>query len=189
MKMIEKTDLVNVKYEIYTENKKIEEKDAETIVGFSFIYPFIERRMLGLKIGEYEIKVPPEEAFGRKDPSLIQIIPMRFFKMNGIKPKPGMFIEVDGSLGRIISISGGRVIVDFNHPLAGREIVLKIKINRIEKNPEEKIKFLSRVVFGKEIKFEFKDGKVKINDVVPSETMEMFFEYIKRLGYEVERNG
>ena len=39
MEMIEEMDLVNVKYEIYTENEKIEEKDAETIVGFSFIYP------------------------------------------------------------------------------------------------------------------------------------------------------
>ncbi len=187
--MIEEGDLVKVKYEIRVDGEKIEEKEVESLVGLSFIYPFIERILIGKDIGEYKEILPPEKAFGKKDPSLIQIIPMRYFRINGVNPRPGMFIEVDGSVGRIISVSGGRVLVDFNHPLAGKEIEVRVSIISVEKDPKKKISFLSKVILNRDIRFDVEDRKVKIYESIPEDLKEMFLENVRKLGYEVEMHG
>ncbi len=187
--MIEKGDLVKIRYEIRSvDGEKVEEKETETLVGFSFIYPFIEEKIVGLKEGKYEMEFKAQEAFGEKDPSLIQIIPMRFFRANNVKPKPGMFIDVDGSIGKILSVSGGRVIVDFNHPLAGKDVKVMLEIKEIKKDIREKISFLSKVILGKDVNFNVEDRKVKIHDEIPEGLKEIFVENVRRLGYEVEIN-
>ena len=41
-----------------------------------------------------------------------------------------MFVDIDFHKAKIKSVSGGRVLVDFNHPLAGRKLHYKLKVVR-----------------------------------------------------------
>ena len=47
---------------------------------------------------------------------------------------------MDNIIGTIRTVSGGRTIVDFNHPLAGHTLIYKIKVNKIVKEDDKKIK-------------------------------------------------
>ncbi len=46
-------------------------------------------------------------------------------------PQPGMQVNVDGLIGNIISASSGRVIIDFNHPLAGKTLNYNVTVKKI----------------------------------------------------------
>jgi FKBP-type peptidyl-prolyl cis-trans isomerase 2 len=63
-----------------------------------------------------------------------------------------------------MSVSGGRVSLDFNHPLAGKEIVYEVKINKQIKDLKEKVEAITEFLFRQPMKFEIneKDKKVKI---------------------------
>ena len=105
------------------------------------ILPALEEEIKKMKVGEKRtIELPPEKAFGKRDPSLIKHFSLRDFKKQDIEPKVGEIISVNNIRGKIISISGGRVIVDFNHPLAGKTLVYEVEIIRKVDEKKEKIK-------------------------------------------------
>jgi FKBP-type peptidyl-prolyl cis-trans isomerase 2 len=110
--------------------------------------------------------VPVEKAFGKKNSKLIQLIPTSVFTKQKIRPMVGLQVNVDNSFGVIRSVSGGRVIVDFNHPFAGKDLKYDVKINKIFKDAEKKIPLLTKTLFGvdSEAKFdkEKKQASVKI---------------------------
>ncbi len=99
------------------------------IIGAGMAVPGVERNLLEMKEGEErEFDVQPSEAFGPRDPSRIRIIALAKFIKEKINPYPGAFVNIDGMDAKIQSVSGGRVRVDFNHPLAGRELHYKLKL-------------------------------------------------------------
>ena len=81
-----------------------------------------------------------ENGFGQRNPKLIQLVPMKEFKRQGMTPVPGMRIQSEGSTGKILTVNGGRVKVDFNHELAGRDLVYDVEVCEIIEDDEEKIK-------------------------------------------------
>src|SRR3989338_7882631 len=100
-------------------------------VGEEQLLKGIDKSLEGKGIGdEYDADIRPEDAFGSKDARLIQLIPTNKFKQQKIQPMQGMQLNIDGMLGIVKTVSGGRTLVDFNHPLAGKELSYKIKINR-----------------------------------------------------------
>jgi len=125
------------------ENNMNIEKELKPIiicVGEKNLLKDIDNNLIGKEIGkEYEIDVKPENGFGKRDPRLMKLINVNVFKKSNIMPVPGLQVNIDGMLGTIRSFSGGRVIVDFNHPLADRELVYKIKIVREVKDVKEKL--------------------------------------------------
>jgi len=68
----------------------------------------------------------------------------------------------DGRMAKIRSISGGRVTIDFNNPLAGKVVVYKIKILRKVDDLNEKAKALIEFLFKKDLNFEINDKKITI---------------------------
>ncbi len=92
--------------------------------------------------GEREIEIPPEKGFGKRDPSKIKIIPKTKFLQNNIIPEPGKVVEINGQLAIIRSVTGGRVVVDFNHPLAGKTLAAKVRLVKVLKSPQEKLLYL-----------------------------------------------
>lgn len=106
---------------------------------------------------DYEIKLKADEAFGKRNPALIKTVGLGAFKE---MPQVGMLVNVDGVIAKVISITGGRVLIDFNHPLAGKEIIYKFRINSIVENNEKKIKALAKS-FDIEIE-RFNEGENKI---------------------------
>jgi FKBP-type peptidyl-prolyl cis-trans isomerase 2 len=100
----------------------------------------LEDELAGKEPGSYTIELPADKAFGKKNAKLIQMIPTKKFLDQKIQPVPGLQLNIDGMLCTIRQVTGGRVMVDFNHPLAGKEIVYEVKINRIVTDKKEQLK-------------------------------------------------
>lgn len=122
-----------------TENQKF--SPATICVGENQILPGLDENLVGKDVGkEYTIKLTPEKAFGKRDIKKMRIVPMSTFKEHQVQPQPGLQIDVDGEMGTVMRVAGGRVIVNFNHPLAGREVVYVIKVNKKITDKEEQLK-------------------------------------------------
>jgi FKBP-type peptidyl-prolyl cis-trans isomerase 2 len=120
----------------------------------------IEDFLIGKEIGKYEIGLKPESAFGLRNPSLIQMIPLKVFIEHKINPIPGAVLTFDNKLGKVLTVSGGRIMVDFNNPLAGKEVVYNVNVLRKVEDVKEKISSLNEFLFRREFKFEIKDKKL-----------------------------
>jgi len=113
------------------------------IVGEGRLIRGLEEVIRELDVGkEVEVEIPPEKAFGKRDPSKIKVYPRTEFLKHGIVPEPNKVVEIDGKPAIIRSVTGGRVIVDFNHPLAGRTVKARIKAVKKLESVDEKVKHL-----------------------------------------------
>ena len=125
--------------EIFDENKTY--KPIPIVVGGNHLLPAIEKEIVGLEAGERKtVEVDSDNGFGPRDPKAIQLIPIKKFKKQGMTPYPGMRIQAEGGEGRILTVNGGRVKVDFNHPLAGKDLIYDVEVTEIIEDNEEKIK-------------------------------------------------
>jgi len=145
----------------------------------------LDKNLEGKEVGkEYEIEIKPEDAFGNKNAKLIHLIPTNKFKKQNIQPMPGMQMNIDGMVGTIKTVSGGRTLVDFNHPLAGKDLLYKIKINKKITDNKEKLNGYLKLSLGtKDFETEIKENNVKIilkNDI-PKEVQEKFSKKISEL--------
>lgn len=91
---------------------------------------------------KYEVEVPPSRAYGERSPDKVRILPARTFLRNNIVPEVGREVTVNESVGRIIAVTGGRVTVDFNHPLAGKTLRVEFTILKKLENPEEEMRHI-----------------------------------------------
>ena len=133
-------------------------------IGEGMFMPAIEEFLIGKPdTGDYEIELPPEKAFGKRDAKLIQRIPLRVFKEQNLNPAPGFLFNFDGRIGKVIASTGGRVIVDFNNPISGKDVIYNIKVLKKVTDLKEKAKALIRFLFRTDLEFEIKDKKIIIN--------------------------
>lgn len=129
---------------IYEE--KIKYKPACIILGEGMLVKGLENALLSMNVGEKKtIVVNHEDAFGDRKPELVKNFSLDFFKREGIDPKPGLIVNISGVLGKIQAIGSGRVMVDFNHPLAGKDLVYEVEIKEKVEGPIEKLKFILEI--------------------------------------------
>lgn len=120
-------------------NEKIKYEPIALILGEGTTMPGLEEGLLKMKEGEQKnITITPEKGFGNRDTKLIKIVPEKIFQ-GKIKPSPGLIVDFSGQKGRIQSSLGGRVRIDFNHPLAGKTLIYDIKIVKNITDDKEKI--------------------------------------------------
>jgi FKBP-type peptidyl-prolyl cis-trans isomerase 2 len=111
------------------------------VVGGGHVLKGLDEALIGMEEGEEKkVEITPEEGFGLRDPKLLQLIPMGEFKKQGMRPEVGMAITSDGTTGIIRSVSGGRVRVDFNHELAGKNLEYDIKVIKEIEDDVDKVK-------------------------------------------------
>lgn len=100
--------------------------DGEMIAGF-------DSGIIGMKEGDEKIiKIKPKDAYGERDDSLTMDLPMKEFIHNNIKPVRGARVTIENQQGRIISVRDTAVTVDFNHFLAGKNLIFKVKVLSIK---------------------------------------------------------
>lgn len=97
-------------------------------VGEKHLLPGVDNHLSELNIGKHKIILPAEEAFGKKSAKLLKLVPTSVLKSHKINPYVGQPLDIDGQRGIVRVASGGRTIVDFNHPLAGKKIEYDIEI-------------------------------------------------------------
>jgi len=147
----------------------------------------LEDQLVGKEPGNYTIEIPSDKAFGKKDPKLMKIVNTNIFKKQKISPFPGLRLNMDGFIGTIRSVSGGRTIIDFNHPLAGRNLIYEIKINRVVTNPEDKLQGFLKLRLGKSVKTELKNGEAKVDLELPDKAKKEIESVIKKAIKEVKK--
>jgi len=91
---------------------------------------------------EFEVEIPPNKAYGERDPSKLRTMHIRELVRRGIVPEVGRTVDLDGQVGIVKAVSGGRVLIDFNHPLAGKTLMLWYRVVKLIESPEEKVKYL-----------------------------------------------
>ena len=159
-------------------------------LGQGMFLKSVDDFLTGKETGEHEISLKPEDAFGRREPKLVQMVPMKFFRENKLNPVQGMMFNFDGRIGKIITISGGRILVDFNHRLAGKEVAYKIKVLRKVNDINEKVSSFIDFIFKKPLEFEVREKVLKIKaEKQIKNFVEMFkdkFKEILDLDLEIE---
>ncbi len=121
-------------------NPEVRYKPIVICVGEKNVVPSLDKSLEGKETGKnYKIDVNLEEGFGKKDPKLIKLVSINSFRKQNINPVVGLQVSIDGIFGIIRSVSGGRVLVDFNHPLSGKDLVYEFKINRMIEDLKEKV--------------------------------------------------
>ena len=140
---------------------QIENKPLIICIGHEMVVKTFDTSLESKEVGkQYSVKILPGTDFGERKRELVRTIPMRLFSEKNIAPKPGMTLALDNNLTKIIAVSGGRVIVDFNNPLAGKEVVYEFKIKRKITDEKEKIDSLQDFFFRQRFKFRIDSGKV-----------------------------
>lgn len=138
-------DLVTVIYDGILENGEIFESSQDTgplkfRLGTASVMPGFEEAVVGMGINESkEIRLQPEEAYGLPRQELIHTVSRSSWDADAdIKPGVvvGMSMEKDGKQHQVpamvTTVSGDMVTIDFNHPLAGKQVVYKITLQHIE---------------------------------------------------------
>jgi len=199
--IIKKNDFVEVKFSgkangnlfDTTDKKEAEEMGLEAdvkpvivSVGNGMMLEGFDNALVGKEIGkDYSIHLEVDKAFGKRNPSLIKMIPMRIFREKNMNPMPGMTLQMDNQVAKVISVSGGRVMVDFNNPLAGKEIDYDFKILRMVEDAKKKVNALQDFFFRQRFEFSIEGKKVVFKDTKIKPLVDMMSEKLKEIsGFE-----
>jgi FKBP-type peptidyl-prolyl cis-trans isomerase SlyD len=130
------------------------------IVGAKHTVEGLDEVLAGKEVGDTgSVTVPPEKAFGIRNPELIESIPITRFKE---RPQLGMPVELDGRPGIVIKVIGRMTQVDFNRYLAGQTITYDYEIKEKIDDNEGKIKGLIGLYIGRELPVQINDSSAVI---------------------------
>ena len=114
-----------------------DEEPIEIKMGSGDVREGMELALLGLRRGdEQTLTLSAEQAFGTREEDNVHDMPRSDFPEE-LKPEAGVsytFESVNGDEipGTVLEVADDILKVDFNHPLAGHEIVFKVSIMAVE---------------------------------------------------------
>jgi FKBP-type peptidyl-prolyl cis-trans isomerase SlyD len=143
---IEKDTAVTLRYKMSDlQGKLLEQSDAPMVYlhgGFDNTFPKLEAALQGQTVGfQAQLELQPQDAFGLRDESLLQTIPKSQFPP-GVKV--GGQLQGRGEDGQVqifnvMKIKGDTVMLDGNHPLAGKAIRLAVSVIGVRAASAEEI--------------------------------------------------
>ena len=137
-------------------NEEAQYRPHLIVVGAGQLVKGFEEDLVGKEIGySGKVEIPPEGAFGLRDPKKVEIVPINRFKEK--KPVPGMRVGVENKVGTVTRVIGRKVSVDFNHPLADKTIVYDYRINEFIEDRQEKLNALIKTFAHMDLESEIKD--------------------------------
>ncbi len=142
------------------------------VVGEGWVLKALDEALLTFKLKKKEsVEIPPENAFGNRDPEKVKLVLIRRLAARGINPRLGAQIEYDKKLATVRTMGSGRVTLDFNPPLAGKTLVYDVTVKQKLKTAEEKISALihRRIPAVEDEKFAFKVGKANVTVNMPED--------------------
>jgi FKBP-type peptidyl-prolyl cis-trans isomerase SlyD len=146
--VITKDKQVSLEYTLTLEDKtQVDSNIGETPLvytqGAQQIIPGLEKQLIGLKVGDSKrIEVSPEEGYGPVHPE--RLVDVDKTKVPADAHKVGSMLEgrsPDGErvLARVAEVKDKIVVLDFNHPLAGKKLFFDVKVLKIEENSDQKV--------------------------------------------------
>jgi FKBP-type peptidyl-prolyl cis-trans isomerase 2 len=115
------------------------------VIGRGQVIRGLEDELRSMGEGEERVvRLQPEKAFGARDRGLLRVMPLMEFVKGGITPVLGMAVLLDGRKAVVKSVTSGRVMVDFNHPMAGEEVEYRVRLKEVIRDGEGKVKALMK---------------------------------------------
>jgi FKBP-type peptidyl-prolyl cis-trans isomerase SlyD len=142
-----KDTVVSLTYELSDTDGKMIEKTEEPIEylhgGYEGIFPLVEQALAGKSAGEdCQVRLEPDDAFGEYDAELVHLEPRSKFPD---EIKVGMQFEGRGEesgsalIYTITDIADDKVVVDGNHPLAGRTLTFSCTVQSVRAATAEEL--------------------------------------------------
>ena len=129
------------KLKIHEESRRYEPRLVA--VGEGWLISGLDAEVSKMSVGEKkEIELPPEKAFGARDPTQLRMIPLRKFGEREHELTVGDSVDIDNRVGTVRFIGSGRAQVDFNHRLAGKSIIYDFEVLRKVETDEDKVRAL-----------------------------------------------
>jgi FKBP-type peptidyl-prolyl cis-trans isomerase 2 len=175
-----RTELVDTTHQEIAQEAKVPVVEGQHwgprphLIGGEYFPGAIEAALTGAKVGEeFEREFPPAEAFGERDPKLIEL-----FSMHEISRLPemrredahldvGTILTIEGRRGRVVTLTAARVRVDFNPPYAGRKVRGKFKIEDRITDPSEQVRGILELVYGRGSEFHIETHDKSITLRIP----------------------
>lgn len=128
------------------ENKDFQYVPLIVCIGEGHLIKGLDDFVIGKSVGKYAVHISAEDGFGKKNAKLLRLVSIREFHKNKIQPVPGLEVELDNNRGIVRTVNSGRVIVDFNHPLASQELDYDIEILDIVQDEQKKVEGLMKIL-------------------------------------------
>lgn len=144
-KLVEFGDQVTVEYIVAFEDGTIVDRSSDYdipvmfAVGSKQVIPGLEKSVLGMRLGEEkQVIISPEAGYGVRDPDLVRTVPLEQFT-EGPDLKEGMSLTMELDNGKKVSaqvfkLAEDVVILDLNHPLAGKNLIFNILVTDIQRD-------------------------------------------------------
>lgn len=140
---IKKGSKIKVDYEGRLENGEVFDSSQhgdhshplEFEVGSGQVIKGFDEAVIGMNVGdEKEFTIPSKEAYGEHDSNAIRSFPREMFPSEELKEGVTLMLSTpEGQQfpAKVIKIEKDKISMDFNHPLAGKTLIFKIKILEI----------------------------------------------------------
>jgi len=139
MKITRENSVVGIEYEVkeagsteVVDSNKNTGQPLEFITGKGHIIIGLEKALEGMSVGESgDFMIPAVDAYGEHNPEALQTLPVDQFE--GIELKEGLTLYGQGEEGQTVQVTvktftESEVNVDFNHPLAGKDLMFSVNV-------------------------------------------------------------
>ncbi len=157
------------KLDIYDGDRRYEPRLVS--VGEDWVLKGLDEEIAKMDVGEKKtVELPPDKAWGERDPTLLRMVPLRKFGEKADELRVGEEVEMDDRIAVIRFIGSGRAQVDFNHRLAGKTLIYEIEALRKVEPGEDTIRSLMKRRFpGEGEKMEFSQDAGEVGVTIPEE--------------------
>jgi len=146
---VSKDCVVSLEYRLHLGDGKTVDESApgaplSYLHGRGQIVPGLEGALEGLAAGDSkQVVVAPAQGYGEHDTRGLQVVP-RSMLPPGAELQVGMTLQAQTEGGDIIPITirelrGDSVVVDLNHPLAGKTLHFDIKVSEVRQATTEEL--------------------------------------------------
>jgi peptidylprolyl isomerase len=142
------------------------------VVGEGWVPKGLDETLPSFEVGKARtVELPPEKAYGARDPKKVRLVPLRKFTADGMTPVPGLQVNIDGKVAQVRAVGAGRVQVDYNHPFAGKTLIYDVTVQKVVETDEDRVKNLlhKRLPSVEEQKFNVKVTDGKLETEIPEE--------------------
>ena len=136
--------VVTLDYSLEVKGNQIDSGPIQFIQGHGNIIPGLEHELEGLHLGEEkEVKVKAEDGYGQYDPDFEIELPLSSFPRE-FEIKLGHPMRLQDDKGKVftgvaIAITDEMVRLNLNHPLAGEDLLFKIKVTALRQATKEEL--------------------------------------------------
>jgi FKBP-type peptidyl-prolyl cis-trans isomerase SlyD len=144
---IAKNSVVSLTYELFGDDGGLIERTERPVSylhgGYDGIFPLVEEALEGKEVGyECRVSLSPDDAFGEYDADLVRMESRELFPANvnvGMQFEGSPDESEESRIYTVTDVTDEKVMVDGNHPLAGRSLVFACTVTAVRPASSEEL--------------------------------------------------